>query len=70
MKMKEHALDEWIGRKRVYPYNNTIVREEIIGIEPFQVTIRTWYRDEVGVDIYDYETTVEMVETLELLEYK
>jgi len=70
MKMKEAGLDVWIGRSRVYPYNNTIVREEIIGIEPFEVTIKTWYRDEVGIETYDYETTIEMVDTLNLLEYK
>jgi hypothetical protein len=70
LRMKERALEQWIGKKRVYPYNNTIVREEITGIEPFQVSIRTWYRDEVADDTYDYETTYEMIETLELLEYK
>jgi hypothetical protein len=70
LKIKELGLEHWIGKRRVYPHNDVIVREEIIDIEPFEVKVKVLFREDETIETFEYGTTSEMVEVLELLEYK
>lgn len=64
-----HLL-HWIGKKRVYQEDSSIVLERIIDIGEDYVTVRTYKGRYVKTRTFEYDDTDEMIFALETLDYQ